>query len=588
MRDEEAFDPYAQGSQGHQDALVELNDRFRMTENAGDLAFIAAEVLGRTFGVSRAGYGTIDTVEETIDIDRDWNAPGVSSIAGRLHFREHGSYIEDLKRGDTVVVSDAMLDPRTADTAHVLIAINARSFINMPVTEMGRFVALLFVNHDEVRDWSEADLVFMREMAQRTRVAVERRRAEVDLRELNASLEARVAERTRELELAHEALRQSQKIEAIGQLTGGVAHDFNNLLTVIGGSADLLRRKNLTDEKRERYIDAIIDTVARASKLTAQLLAFARRQTLKPETFDVGRNVLAVSDIIRSLTGSRIVVETDLHCIACYADADPSQFDTALINMAVNARDAMDGEGVLRIAVNPVDVIPPIRAHPERVGKFVAVSLSDNGVGIAPDQLERVFEPFYTTKPVGHGTGLGLSQVFGFAKQSGGEIHVESNPGSGTTFTLFLPHVPAPDQDLTAGPFAKVTDHGAGTRVLVVEDNAEVRTFATHMLEELGYQVTAASDGPAALAELAQGAARFDIVFSDVVMPGMSGIELGREITRLYPGLPIILASGYSHVLADEGASGFALLNKPYSMDELSSILRKTARSAQGPTVETY
>lgn len=550
-----------------------------MTENAGDLAFIAAEVLGRTFGVSRAGYGTIDTVEETIDIDRDWNAPGVSSIAGKLHFREHGSYIEDLKRGDTVVVTDARLDPRTADTADVLGAINARSFINMPVTEMGRFVALLFVNHDAVREWSEEELAFMREMGQRTRVAVERRRVEVELRELNASLEARVAERTRELEHAHEALRQSQKIEAIGQLTGGVAHDFNNLLTVIGGSADLLRRKNLSDEKRERYVDAIIDTVARASKLTSQLLAFARRQTLKPETFDVGRNVLAVSDIIRSLTGSRIVVETDLHCLACYADADPSQFDTALINMAVNARDAMDGEGVLRIAVRPADAIPAIRAHPSRIGKFVAISMSDTGAGIAAEQIERVFEPFFTTKAVGHGTGLGLSQVFGFAKQSGGEVQVESEEGGLTIFTLFLPQVAAPDQRSPIAPMFTSTRDGSGTRVLVVEDNAEVRSFATQTLEELGYHATPAHDGPSALAELARNAGGFDIVFSDVVMPGMTGIDLGREIARLYPGLPVILTSGYSHVLAEEGPCGFELLNKPYSMEQLSDVLQKMARS---------
>ena len=383
-------------------------------------------------------------------------------------------------------------------------------------------------------------------------------------------------------------LRQSQKLEAVGQLTGGVAHDFNNLLTVIKSSTDLLKRPDLPEERRQRYIGAISDTVSRAAKLTGQLLAFARRQALTPEVFDVARSVASVADMVGTLTGARIRVETDVDPgrapdgtpLTCLVDADPSQFDTALVNMVVNARDAMDGEGRLSIRVRRTLAIPAVRAHPRMRGDFVAVSVSDTGSGIAPEVLERIFEPFFTTKGVGQGTGLGLSQVFGFAKQSGGEVLVESVLDRGTTFTLYLPRVAgiaAPQEPLPEP--AELAD-GHGTRVLVVEDNLEVGAFATQALQELGYVTRWVTDAEQALDALRRTDGTVDIVFSDVVMPGMNGIDLGQAIRRDWPALPVVLASGYSHVIAEQGTHGFELLRKPYSVEDLSRILRRAVAQA--------
>ncbi|MGO4526009.1 PAS domain-containing protein [Microvirga sp. 2MCAF35] len=677
----------------HRRALVELGERIRDIVDPDELSFAAAEILGRTLEVSRAGYGTVDKVAETITIARDWNAPGIKTIAGVLHFRDYGSYIENLKRGETAVIADADLDPRTAATADMLKGISAQAFINMPVTERGNLVALLFLNHAKAREWRDDELALVREVAERTRTAVARLEAEQELQALAASLEQQVAERGAEydrvwrnsrdllvivgadgifravnpawttilghqpdavvghsflefiwpedatltqdgldeaaaahdltnfenryrhkdgsprwiswhtsvegdlvyaygrhvtaekeaaaaLAQAQDALRQSQKLEAVGQLTGGVAHDFNNLLTIIKSSTDLLRKPGLPDERRRRYVDAISDTVDRAARLTGQLLAFARRQALKPEVFDASERIRAITDMLRTVVGSRIRIVVEITGERCLIEADMSQFETALVNMVVNARDAMNGEGKLTVRVDEVSGVPAIRGHRGGMGPFVAVSLTDTGVGIAPDELIRIFEPFFTTKEVGKGTGLGLSQVYGFAKQSGGDVSVESEVGRGTTFTLYLPRI---DDTVTAGhsrdiPLSSAPEEGRGRRVLVVEDNVEVGRFSTQVLQDLGYETTWAANATEALA-LLQGRDDFDVVFSDVVMPGMSGIELGQEIRRRHPDLPVVLTSGYSHVLAEKGRHGFELLQKPYAAEELSRILRRLTGS---------
>jgi len=380
------------------------------------------------------------------------------------------------------------------------------------------------------------------------------------------------------LQAAEDQLRQSQKMEAVGQLTGGIAHDFNNLLTIISTSIQLLQRPALPDERRQRFMGSISNAVARAAKLTGQLLAFARRQTLQPVVFDAAHNVTAIGDMVQTLVGSRIEITletSDATEAACMVDVDPGQFDTAVVNMAANARDAMEGVGRLHIRTRRVDGVPALRSAKAVPGEFVAVSVSDTGSGIAADRIDRVFEPFYTTKPVGQGTGLGLSQVFGFAKQSRGDVQVESEPGRGTTFTIYLPLArrraaiaPEVDGDMTG------FDSEARGRLLVVEDNHDVAHAAEATLVELGYQVSVAHGARHALQLLADEPAAYCAVFSDVMMAEMDGIRLARDIRRLYPSIPVLLCSGYSSVLASTEHHEFSLLPKPYSMAALSDALR--------------
>jgi PAS domain S-box-containing protein len=377
-----------------------------------------------------------------------------------------------------------------------------------------------------------------------------------------------------EIERSREALLQAQKMEAIGRLTGGVAHDFNNLLTVIRASADYLRRPDLSEEKRVRYVDAIAETAGRATVLTGQLLAFARRQPLQPEVFDVGARLRGLQQIIATTIGAAVTVEVEHTDAVHLVLADPSQFETAVLNMIINARDAMPRGGAIRISAGAADGVPAVRGHAPAAGDFVAIAIVDDGSGMDPDTLGRIFEPFFTTKDVDKGTGLGLSQVYGFAKQSRGEIAVTSQLGAGTTFTLYLPRAAG---QAAPTPLPPVVDLGAvpSRSVLLVEDNQGVGSFAAELLRELGQTVTWVGDAQAALDVLHARQQDFDLVFTDVVMPGMSGIELGRQVRELWPHLEVILTSGYSHVLAEEGTHGFQLLSKPYSIDGLLSALRQ-------------
>ncbi len=564
-------------------ALVELSDILRAPGAPGDLGFAAAEILGRVMEVGRAGYGTIDRTNETIVIERDWNAPGIASLAGTLHFRDYGSYIEDLKAGETVAIADVYLDPRTRAAADVLKAISAQSFINMPVTEHGGFVALLYLNHAVAREWPPEELAFVREVAERTRDAVERRRAELELAALTASLEAEVKARTSELMIAEESLRQAQKMEAVGQLTGGLAHDFNNLLTGIAGAIEMMQVRITQGRigELDRYASAAQGAVKRAAALTHRLLAFSRRQTLDPKPTDINRLVTGMQDLIQRTVGPAAEVEVVGAAGLWSAMVDSNQLENALLNLCINARDAMPDGG--RITIETGNKWLDERAARERdlqPGQFISLCVTDTGVGMTPEIRARAFDPFYTTKPLGEGTGLGLSMIYGFARQSGGQVRIYTELGVGTTMCIYLPrHYGATDEEPDA-PFAGLEEApraDSQQTVLVVDDEPTIRMLVLEVLEELGYTALEAGEGAAAI-RILQSNARIDLVITDVGLPGaMNGRQVADAALALRPELKVLFITGYAeNAVIGNGQLGPAmtLITKPFAMDALATKVR--------------
>jgi PAS domain S-box-containing protein len=674
-------------------ALVELADRFRDLDDPAALAFAAAEILGRTLQVSRAGYGSIDPAAETITVERDWTLPGVKTLAGMLRFRDYGSYIEDIKRGDTVVFSDARKDPRTRAHAQALIDIGAQAAINMPITEHGRIVALLYLNHAGPREWPEEDLDFVRDVAMRTRAAVARRVAELDLQALAASLERQVAERTAErdrmwknsrdlftaidsegilhqanpawgailgveprdvdgrsyvdfvipedvektasavgeafvkgtvtafpnrcrhkdgairwiswhasreggliycygrdlteektqaeaLDMAESALRQSQKMEAVGQLTGGIAHDFNNMLAVVIGSLELLGRRVAHDDARaRRYLEAATEGAKRAALLTQRLLAFSRQQPLRPESIDANKLVSGMSDLLRHAMGAEIQLEAVLAGGLWRIHSDPNQLENVILNLAVNARDAMPDGGRLTIETQNAHLDARYAAAHIGIaaGQYVLIAVTDTGCGMPEEVIAKAFDPFFTTKPVGKGTGLGLSQVYGFVKQSGGHVKIYSEPGCGTTVKIYLPRQAANLQDTNDNSAATSPPLGEHREiVLVVEDEPAVRALSVEVLSELGYRILEA-DGAASALRLIDANPDIALLFTDVVMPEVNGRKLADEALRRRPNLKVLFTTGYTrNAVVHNGVldAGVELIGKPFTIEELATKVR--------------
>ncbi|HEY0855568.1 MAG TPA: PAS domain-containing protein [Albitalea sp.] len=661
--------------------LVQLGDRFRELDEPADLSFAAAELLGRALGASRAGYGTVDAVAETVVIEREWSAPGIRSLAGAFRFRDYGTFIDDLQRGEVVVLADAEKDPRTCDHAEALKAMSAQSLVNVPVTEHGELVALLYLVHATPRDWSVQELSVIREVAERTRTAVERRRAEKDLLALTASLEQQVARRTAERDrvwrhsrdllavvgadgifravnpawtalLGHEAhelvghsflefvwpddaqrtqagldaaaahadlsdfenryrhkdgtprwiswhtavegelvyaygrdiskqkeqaqalqqaeqvLRQRQKLEAMGELTGGVAHDFNNLLAVVSNNLYLHRRLSPACQHSPQ-LTAIARAADTGARLTRQLLAFARRQAIRPEAILLQQELPELRQVLQATLGGSIEIRLDVDADTPAVNVDRSELELAIINLAVNAKDAMPVGGTLSIRAAPV--APAGAGGPPRV----AIEVSDTGQGIAPEILPRVLEPFFTTKEAGRGTGLGLSQVYGFATQAGGSFDIASRPGVSTTVTLLLPAtLEAPSADSSP---RGVDEPMLQARILLVEDNPDVGSTTRELLQAAGCEVLHLPTGDQARSFLeAAPEDPVDLVLSDIVMPGhTSGVALAQWMRQHRPQLPVLLATGYSTEMAVATEQGFTVLQKPVPPDTLLDAVRQ-------------
>ncbi|MET0294091.1 MAG: PAS domain S-box protein, partial [Phenylobacterium sp.] len=407
------------------------------------------------------------------------------------------------------------------------------------------------------------------------------KRAEEDLKRINELLAERVQAALGERDQAEAALRRSQKLEAVGQLTGGVAHDFNNLLTVIIGALDLIQRHPSDPARRERMLEAALGAARRGERLTNQLLAFARRQALKPQLMRVDDLLDESEPLLRRAAGEAVSLVVSPGAPEGVALIDPSQFEAALMNLVVNARDAVTSGGTIRLesqlAQLRADQVEEVPA-----GDYICVAVHDTGAGMSPEVLTRVFEPFFTTKEVGKGTGLGLSQVYGFARQSGGGVAIESAVGQGASVRLYLPlskeRLQSDDESRGEPPVAQ----GPALKVLLVEDDAEVGDLVEAMLQDLGHAVSRARNGSEGL-EALKGGAPFDLLLTDVVMPGaISGVELAQEATRLRPTLPVILSSGYTgEVLGSAAGAPWPLLRKPYSADSLARTIGDVVKAPQ-------
>ena len=370
------------------------------------------------------------------------------------------------------------------------------------------------------------------------------------------------------LERMQQQLAQSQKLDALGQLTGGVAHDFNNLLMIISGSLHTLRKGVDDDDARlQRALSAIEAATRRGAALTSQLLTFARRQNLNPLAVDVTERINAVRDVLSTGVGGTVRLQFDLGRSVWPVMVDVAELETALVNLVINARDAMPDGGTITVAADNSTLSDEANA-----GEYVAISVSDTGTGIAPDVLSKIFDPFFTTKPIGKGTGLGLSQVHGFAHQAGGTVRVSSELGKGTTIAILLPRK---DSRLAVDAVDAVETGGSGT-VLLVDDNPEVAAVSTNLLEQLGYTVRRVDNAEAALREIEANG--IDLVFSDIVMPGkMDGLGLARHLKALRPQLPILLATGYSEAALNVRGD-FPILRKPYEIHQLSQAIAKLPR----------
>jgi signal transduction histidine kinase/CheY-like chemotaxis protein len=471
-----------------------------------------------------------------------------------------------MKHRETVIIPDIEQDPRVPLDAYRPTFV--RSMMMVPVGAPEPFAAL-GAYWSRVRTPEPAEVAMLEALTRAAATAFENIRLIGSLKDLNSSLEERVIARTAELERTHEALRQTQKMETVGKLTGNVAHDFNNLLTPIISSIELVLHRGPVDDRSERMLSRAMEAAERAQLLVQRLLSFARRQPLRPVALDLLGLVDGMQDLILSTIGPRIRLSIDLPPDLPLVLADGNQLDLAILNLAVNARDAMPDGGRLEIFTSLLD-----RDHDRPAGvpegEFVALTIRDTGIGMDKDTADRAIEPFFSTKELGEGTGLGLSMVDGLIAQLGGKLTISSEPGEGTTINLFLPQAGIPIRRSTESSTHDFPTEKARGTVLLIDDDELVRAGTADMLSELGFHVLEAATANQGL-EVIETQPTLSAVVTDHLMPGMTGAELARKLKDEHPELPVLLISGYQNI--ESVAPDIPRLSKPFRHAQLGASI---------------
>ncbi len=559
--------------------LDTLGKATAVLQDADAILATTTRMVGEHLGISICAYADMDADEDGFTIRGDWSAPGSPSIVGHYSLKDFGALaVRNLSAGRPLVINDNRTEiaPHEAATFQ---SIGITATICCSLVKAGRLTALMAIHDKNPRTWTAYELALITEVTARSWAHIERVRSEAEARaadrRFREELEAQVEQRTAELERSQKTLQQIQKMEALGQLTGGVAHDFNNLLMAVVGSLELLRKRVPQDAKLLRLVDNAMEGALRGSALTKRMLAFARQQELKSERIDVADLVDGMMELMTRSLGPTIELKIDVPRGISAVEADANQLETALLNLAVNARDAMRGEGVIAITGREQDFSGGEGGL--RPGRYVCLAVTDTGQGMDDATLKKAVDPFFTTKEVGKGTGLGLSMVHGFTEQSGGCLMLKSAPGKGTTAEICLPA-----REVRSSPSAQPrlalkggAQHHEGVSVLVVDDDALVLMGTVDMLEDMGCRVASAASGRAALELLANRS--FDVVITDHAMPQMTGAQLATEILRNNPKQRIVLATGYADLPASSPLQ-LPRLPKPFSQSDLSDAITKTLR----------
>ncbi len=481
-----------------------------------------------------------------------------------------------LREGETVLFDQTDCDERQRG--------GDASLVIVPILRGQLWRAVLKAERAASHPWSEGDVSLVKEVAELSWDSLERAQAAHDLKRLNASLADQVAERTKELLQSEAQLRQSQKMEAIGQLAGGVAHDFNNLLTGIIGGLTLIRKRiargDLDDV--DRIMDAVKSSAHRAAALTKRMLAFSRLQPLQLKPVDLNELITAIAEMLRRSIGENIELSLEMQDNLCLANSDSNQLETAILNLVINARDAMPNGGRITLKTQDRHISEDANSSPDLpAGDYVVLSVADNGTGMSPDTIAQIFEPFFTTKPIGQGTGLGLSMVYGFVKQSGGHVSVESEPGRGTNVTLYLPRHHGIRGETSIARREQPAGARAGEVILLAEDDPSVRLLLVDLLSELRYRVIVAQDGNQAVRHL-NSDIHIDLLLTDIGLPGPNGREVAEQARMSRQDLPILFVTGYEGPRAKPSlyvGDRMDLISKPFDLDHLASRIRAMLNS---------